>query len=249
MCTVTFIPKPGGCLVAMNRDDLRSRPLALPPAVRRIEDALAIYPSEPEGGTWIGVNDRGIVFALLNWHVRQPVKLRTRGEVIPALLAADSLSAAGLLLRGMNLSGMLPFRLLGFSTREKKICEWRWDGDSVSQCSHPWQLEHWFSGPSDERADAARRPVCVSAARQADAGSVGWVRRLHRLHRGVFGICLHHPVAATLSYTEVLCRRSQAVMRYTAGNPCARGTATAAAIRASAGPREARRHQAARCTM
>ena len=217
----------------MNRDDLRSRPLALPPAVRRIEGALAVYPSEPEGGTWIGVNDRGIAFTLLNWHVRQVVKQRTRGEVIPALLAAESLNAAGLLLRGLNLSGMLPFRLLGFSTREKKICEWRWDGDRLSHRSHPWQLGHWFSGVSDERAAAARGPICAAAARQADAGSVAWLRRLHRSHRlhlGVFGICLHHPVAATLSYTEVLCRRSQAVMRYTAGNPCARGAATAVAI-------------------
>jgi uncharacterized protein with NRDE domain len=109
----------------MNRDDLRSRPPALPPAIRHIESAVAVYPSEPEGGTWIGANDRGIIFTLLNWHVRTAVKQRTRGEVIPALLAADSLSAAERLLRVTDLCGMLPFRLLGFSTREKRIREWR----------------------------------------------------------------------------------------------------------------------------
>jgi hypothetical protein len=233
MCTVTFIPKPGGCLVAMNRDDLRSRPPALPPAVRHIERAVAVYPSEPEGGTWIGANDCGIVFTLLNWHVCTVVKQRTRGEVIPALLAADSLKAVERLLRAVNCSGMLPFRLLGFSTREKRICEWRWDGDRITHLSHPWQMGHWFSGPSDERAAAARRPICLAAARQSSAGSLAWLRRLHRLHRpqrGVFSFCLHHSLAATLSYTEILCRRGLTVMRYTAGNPCERRTATAVAI-------------------
>jgi hypothetical protein len=240
MCTVTFIPKAGGCLVGMNRDDLRSRPPALAPAVRRMKGAVAVYPREPEGGTWIGANDRGIVFTLLNWHVRKAVKRRTRGEVIPALLAADSLNAAGRALQAMQLSGMLPFRLVAFSTREKRICEWRWDGGRISRRSHPWRLGHWFSsGLSDRRAASARRPICEGAARQASAGSVAWLRRLHRSHRprrGAFSFCVHRPEAATLSYTEILCRRSLTVMRYMAGNPCERRAVTAIAIRQRQAP-------------
>jgi hypothetical protein len=98
------------------------------------------------------------------------------------------------------------------------------DGGRISHPSHPWRLGHWFSsGLSDQRAAAARRPICEGAARQASAGSVAWLRRLHRSHRPrreAFCFCVHRPEAATLSYTEILCCRSLRITPCTARDPC-----------------------------
>lgn len=235
MCTVTFIPRVGGCLLAMNRDDLRTRAAALAPAVRTVEGVAAIYPSEPAGGTWIAASERGLVFTLLNWHVGAFVKRRTRGDVIPALLAAASLEDAARGLRALTLTGMLPFRLVIFSTRQRRIREFRWNGRRLASRAHPWRLAHWFSsGLSDRRAAAARRTVCAAAAQQQDAGSHAWLRRLHRSHQppgGAISLCVHRPEAATLSSTEVEVMRAAVRMRYTPGNPCQRATATKVTMR------------------
>ena len=66
MCTLTFIPKPKGYLLGMNRDERLLRELALPPAATTVSSLPAVYPRESGGGTWIGSNAAGITFALLN---------------------------------------------------------------------------------------------------------------------------------------------------------------------------------------
>ena len=66
MCTLTFIPKPQGYLLGMNRDERLTRELALAPAAITTSGLPAVYPRESGGGTWIGSNAAGITFALLN---------------------------------------------------------------------------------------------------------------------------------------------------------------------------------------
>lgn len=83
MCTLTFIPKPRGFLLAMNRDDRYSRPPAIAPDVYQSGSQQALYPVEPGSGTWIAVNQAGLAFAILNWSLPQGDKLHSRGEIIP----------------------------------------------------------------------------------------------------------------------------------------------------------------------
>lgn len=74
MCTVTVIPlthdgagEPGALRLACNRDESRRRPAARPPVVRTFGVRRAILPVDPvSDGTWIGVNDAGLVATLLN---------------------------------------------------------------------------------------------------------------------------------------------------------------------------------------
>src|SRR5438477_7286592 len=68
MCTVSFIPKHQGFYLAMNRDEKRSRPIAVPPRIVRIAGRSAIFPLDPNGGSWIAVNDAGVCLVLINWH-------------------------------------------------------------------------------------------------------------------------------------------------------------------------------------
>src|SRR5262249_34623720 len=85
MCTVTFWPTRKGYRLAMNRDEKWDRPAGLPPTRQILGKRAAIFPNEPMGGTWIGLNDLGVAFALVNWYsVAQPVltKSTSRGAVV-----------------------------------------------------------------------------------------------------------------------------------------------------------------------
>jgi hypothetical protein len=80
-----------------NRDERRTRPDALGPCLRHIRRRAAAFPLDPlSGGTWIGVNDAGLVLALLNRTVGAVAVDRprqSRGIIIPPLLAHDTLDA------------------------------------------------------------------------------------------------------------------------------------------------------------
>src|SRR5258708_470082 len=128
MCTLTFIPKPQGYLLGMNRDERLTRELALAPAPITTSSLPAVYPRESGGGTWIGSNVTGITFALLNQNQgpQSKVKERSRGEIIPALLASSRFPVAMRRFQQLDLRGMLPFVLIGIFPTEQII--------SQSQC-------------------------------------------------------------------------------------------------------------------
>lgn len=212
-------------MVAMNRDERVTRVEALPPRRFAGDAGAAIYPYEPGGGTWIAANDRRITLALLNLGDSSGRKQRSRGEIIPGLIGSSSQGEADARLRRMELKEVLPFRLIGIFGGERRVLEWRWDGRRLSLRRFRWLRQHWFSsGLSDEQASRGRQPVCDRAWRQRSAGSMEWLRRLHRSHRpasGTFSICVHRPDARTRSYTEIICSSAAIRMNYRAGSPCA----------------------------
>jgi Transport and Golgi organisation 2 len=225
MCTLTFIPKPQGYLLGMNRDERLTRELALPPAIT--SDSLnAIYPREDSGGTWIGSNVAGISFALLNQNPgpQSQQKERSRGEIIPSLLKSSHFPQAMRTFQQMDFRGMLPFLLIGIFPAEQIISQCRWDGGQLEFVRIGWDVRHWFSsGVSDEMARKVRGSTCYEAWRRRDAASPEWLRGLHASHspvRGSFSICMHRPDAATVSYTETSFSDGHLTMRYHGGQPC-----------------------------
>ncbi|MCI0351894.1 MAG: NRDE family protein [Acidobacteriales bacterium] len=237
MCTVTFIPRDTGFLIAMNRDERLTREAAQPPQTFRVNHHRAIFPHESSGGTWIGANDSGMAFAILNQSIENggAQKKKSRGAIIPALLTAGSSSDVQAAIHQLDFAGTLPFRLLGFFPAETVVREWTWNGKKLESKLHPWQQRHWFSsGKSDEMATQQRGAVCQSAWRQPAAGSLSWVRRLHRSHlpeRGAFSICVHRDDAQTVSYSELSSRDGTLDLRYRPGSPCGRGTTYTAKLR------------------
>jgi hypothetical protein len=225
MCSVSFIPRHGGFVLAMNRDELVSRVPALPPGLHHRGDLAALCPSEPSGGTWIGVNSAGMAFSLLNWH-SQPNRagddLISRGEVVRALLSGRSSSEAGPILRELPLRRMNPFRLIAISLPERLLMEWRSGTEALTSKVHPWERNHWFSSGFDEaRAIQVRRGVCAQFL--GDLEDLAILRKLHATHlptAGPFSLCMHREDAATVSYTEISIRDHTASMSYISGSPC-----------------------------
>lgn len=99
MCTVSIVPVAGGLRVMCNRDELRSRPPASAPLVYRGATTTSIWPVDPiSHGTWIGVNDAGLVLVLLNRKggpACVPGSAReSRGTIIPSLLDKSTVESA-----------------------------------------------------------------------------------------------------------------------------------------------------------
>src|SRR5882672_2422409 len=116
MCTVTFIARKNGYALGMNRDEQFARVKALPPSRQEIGGRTALFPSEPNGGTWIGVNDAGITFALINWYsvrVRVSANAVSRGQLVRSAMAANEADSVDRILKRFPLDRTNPFRLIG----------------------------------------------------------------------------------------------------------------------------------------
>ena len=228
MCTLSFLPDGEDFVVGMNRDEQRSRTLALPPKVHTNDNLLAVYPSEPCGGTWIAANQSGIVLSLLNWYAANSrqlaAKQKSRGDVIPQLIFEREIICMTTRLRKFDLTGVHPFRLVGISQPQRSICEWRWDGHNLIDLVFSWTRKHWFSSSlSDSSAERHRGAACTTAALAANPHDPLWLDALHRSHRpapGPYSICVHRQDAATVSYTKVSFVGGALTMAYVSGSPC-----------------------------
>src|SRR5262249_17858971 len=188
MCTLTFTPTTSGYLAAMNRDELRNRPIARAPQIHMRNGVEALYPTEPSGGTWIASNRYGNLLALLNWNDKTrsecvPPKTTSRGLLIPELIGASGFGASADIFQSLRLDGFLPFPLVGFFVNEKAVAEWSWDGMQRDLRTLPWFLGHWFSSSlSDRAAMEQRRIVCEAAATRRGFGTRRSLRLLHASH-------------------------------------------------------------------
>lgn len=225
MCTLSFVPEGNGYVMGMNRDEQIARPVPLLPERVPIAGGFAIYPREQSGGTWIAANSMGITLALLNWYSATPLfpKSRSRGEVIPRLIAAEDSGSVHDQLTKLELQGTLPFRLVGVFSKERKIAEWRWNQRLLEIQEFPWQRRHWFSsGLSDAEAEKNRGAVCARSSPDGHSAKQ-WLRMLHASHEngpGPFSICVHRPDVRSLSYTEVAFAAGKLSFDYVPHPPC-----------------------------
>jgi Transport and Golgi organisation 2 len=118
VCTVSTIPFGDGLRLVCNRDEQRTRPVALEPRSGTLGMRMAIFPVDPvSGGTWIGINDACLAFVLLNRtpHARSRVVVegrQSRGTIIPPLLAHERLHNAIDQAMTIEPSDFEPFRLI-----------------------------------------------------------------------------------------------------------------------------------------
>jgi Transport and Golgi organisation 2 len=123
MCTVVLLRRPQApwpLLLAANRDELRSRPWR-PPARH--------WPDRPDvvagldvqaGGSWLGVNDDGVVAAVLNrvGSLGPALGKRSRGELVLEALDHADAAAAAKALADLDPDAYRPFNLLVADARD-----------------------------------------------------------------------------------------------------------------------------------
>jgi uncharacterized protein with NRDE domain len=123
MCTLVVLRRPGHpwpLLLAANRDEMISR--AWRPPGRHWPDRPEVVAGFDElaGGSWLGLNDHGVVAGILNrFGTLGPASAwRSRGElVLEALDHADAQAAAGAL-RHIDPAAYRPFNLIVADNRD-----------------------------------------------------------------------------------------------------------------------------------
>lgn len=134
MCTVTLRCGAGSLLLTMNRDELVER---APEAAPRLIPGDPGRPSwlapfdTASGGTWIGVNQRGVVSCILNGHEPADEELRdnpavpSRGSIIPRILEGQEGVGPARLPEALDFSAYPSFTLLVASKDGGEILHWR----------------------------------------------------------------------------------------------------------------------------
>ena len=158
MCTLTWwrSPEPGhdGYEVFFNRDEKKTRPLALPPEPLEVNGVRFLAPRDGgAGGTWLLGNEFGITVALLNWYSREtvagPIEDRiSRGKLVMDLGDLHSREALPEKLAAFNPQRFSPFRLLAFFPGDS--------GPFVAYCQ-------WSGTGEFEQVDCPPMPICSSS--------------------------------------------------------------------------------------
>lgn len=123
MCTVVILrrPKhPWPVIIGANRDEMTDRPWK-PPA-RHWPDRIDVVAGLDElaGGTWMGLNDSGVVACILNRHGSlgpAPGK-RSRGELVLEALDHGDASDAAAALRDIDPTAYRPFNMVIADNRD-----------------------------------------------------------------------------------------------------------------------------------
>jgi hypothetical protein len=172
MCTLTYLPllSPEGqnFILTSNRDELRKRPIALPPALHQVAGKELLFAQDPQAfGTWLGLNREGDCICLLNGaferHTHRPPYRKSRGLlVVEALVKAHRETFLA-----QDFEGIEPFTLVwirleknhskdeqktqhqpdnqDFKEEKISLTEIRWDGKILYQAEKDAQKPHIWS--------------------------------------------------------------------------------------------------------
>lgn len=224
MCTLTVVRLPGGrTRLAFNRDEHPTRPAGLPPVRRPIADRTALLPIDPvSGGTWIGVNDAGLAFALLNAHPpggrRKSRAFRSRGGIVPAVLAAGTTAEFFRLSdRLLQFADYPPFRLA--CVGGDSVATVFWDGHQPRHDHSPLGGRHMVtsSGLGDDVVEDVRRELfdAMLAVAPAELRAAQDAFHAHRWpERPHLSVNMLRSDARTVSRTVIELGESAAVMTY-----------------------------------
>jgi hypothetical protein len=158
MCTVVVLRRPNHdwpILLAANRDEMLNRPW-LPPARHWPERADIIGGlDELAGGTWMGLNDSGVVACILNRHgtLGPQANKRSRGElVLEALDHADANDAAAAL-SDLAPKAYRPFNMVIADNRDAWWLALRDGGKAVHMERIPEGLSMFTAGERNDPAE------------------------------------------------------------------------------------------------
>jgi hypothetical protein len=187
MCTVTLRCGAGSLLLTMNRDERYER--APEEAPRRIPGEVGrpswVAPFDSaSGGTWIGVNDRGVASCVLNGYEPADESLRgdpsvpSRGAIIPRILEGQDGAGPARLPDALDFSAYASFTLLVASKDGGEIVRWRrGSGMTREAVSLGWTF--LTSSSWNEPEVAVHRRAAYEAWRHEGAPEIRGLPALH----------------------------------------------------------------------
>lgn len=223
MCTATLIqtdPSVPALRLVTNRDELHTRPPADPPEIRTFGDYQTLLPIDPQSdGTWIAVNEAGLVITLLNLNPEQAPTprpgLRSRGGLVPSLMGCSTVRQAVEIAKDLPTQTMMPFRLL-LADRDN-FATVRADGQSVVTAVNPIAdapVMLTSSGLGDHIVEGPRREL-FEGDPPRDAPSQDAFHRHRWPDRTPVSVAMCRDDARTVSRTVVEIDAHRVQMHYT----------------------------------
>lgn len=235
MCTVAFLPTPGGgYLLGHNRDESRGRSRARPPRRARRDGRAFVAPRDPDGGgTWIGVNEAGLTFCILNGSDANPGRLpprpKSRGLVAWDLLHLRTAREAGDHLDHFRdlLAEVRAFQLVvaepGRRGEAPSVSRFTWDGASLKSSRSPGPALFVSSGYDQKGAERARgeqwRNFLADHLAPGPPELAAWLTG-HLPRKGELSVCMHREAARSVSRSIVAAGSEAICLAYHDGPPC-----------------------------
>ncbi|MEO8637110.1 MAG: NRDE family protein [Gemmatimonadales bacterium] len=224
MCTVSWLPTPGGYSLCCNRDERFTRAPALAPDLREQQGVPYLAPLDGDfGGSWLAVNSFGVTLSLLNRYDVAgdvaPASPRSRGLLLLDLTPSPSAASAITALQATALQQVRPFTLIVVAP-DVPVHLARWDGHqlSIDATTAPGLLAT-SSAVAEPEVTASR----IARFASLETVTVDGLEALHRSHlpeRGRLSICMHRPDAETRSYSRIDVTTERVTLRHTSSSPC-----------------------------
>jgi hypothetical protein len=223
MCTLSWLPGPGGYTVCFNRDERRTRAPALPPAVLERSGVRFIAPLDGEaGGTWVLVNEFGLSLGLLNRYQAgsaPPPGAVSRGTLVLELAPSGGGLEALAALERRDLRPFAPFTLAAVEPGEPARLA-VWDGRRLACASHTTPGLVITSSAVDEGVVRAARTNAFLDRSPATAADLLELHRSHRPTAGSTSICMHRADAETRSCSLVEAGYREVQLTHFPDAPC-----------------------------
>ena len=224
MCTVSYRRSHESLDLLFSRDEQRSRVKATAPGLHERAGSRFLAPIDPQGGgTWIHVNEHGLVAAVLNRYDIPPCAPPThsRGLLMLATTQAHGVSDFGQLVESALKAGVYAACTLLALDRES-VGIWCWSGEELRPEAPPQSPVLTSSSWNTESVCEARRLAFARHVAQPAQPTLAEMERFHR-HRDPrgdgFSVLMARPDARTVSLTQVKIENGTASMRYAARRP------------------------------
>jgi hypothetical protein len=221
MCTLSWRLDESGYVLAVNRDERRTRLPAEAPRLQSSASGDFLAPVDGDaGGTWVAVNEHGLALVLLNAPLavlERPAETYTsRGQLVRMLAgASDAVVVAGAL-APRSLGAFRGFKLALFAPGAAPRA-WTWDGAAIAPSAPAMPL---CSSPLPDLAIAAERERAFARRAPSGLADLLAVHASHGGEKGPCSVCMHAPEAGTVSLTAVEVDPGAVRMRYAGGPPC-----------------------------
>jgi hypothetical protein len=180
------------------------------------------YPFDPSSaGTWIGINQWGLLLTLLNEYpsASSGPAPKSRGLLIPAALSSATLEEAASRITAQEPS-QFGACLVALVAPRGEIVTLRLDRKIWHREAHPRQPMIFASSSLDaEKARTTRQELFQKAL----PGGIGVLRAMHRRHepeKGPYSVCMHREGSQSVSFSEVSMDGRGVELFYWPGSPC-----------------------------
>jgi uncharacterized protein with NRDE domain len=228
MCTLILFHRcfeDAELVVAANRDEYLDRP-AEAPALRSWSGRTVLAPRDARaGGTWLGLNDRGVFVALTNRpNPRPDASRRSRGLLVADALGAASAAEAAARMGALAAGAYNPFNLVVCDARDAFVAVY----EEKPELRRLGAGAHVIGNgdPNSRRLPKVARLLdeAEAIARGSAEAALPALERTCAAHRGdaspLESTCIHAGAYGT--HSSILLRRGagQDAFRFAAGPPC-----------------------------